>query len=55
LASEFEYFRTEICPGYYADLNLAQKEIDSTNQSLVSAGFLKMMSTTIHTTYVAPG
>ena len=26
--AEFDYLRTEICPGFYSDMNTAQKTID---------------------------
>jgi hypothetical protein len=54
MADEFEYMRTEICPGFYSDLNQAQKEIDENNSLLLSNGFLSKLTTTIHTTYKAP-
>lgn len=53
-AAEFEYLRTEICPGFYADMNTAQKTIDASEQGLVSTGYIQKLSRNVHKTYKTP-
>lgn len=52
---EFDYLRQEICPGFYSDMNIAQKTIDEDEQGIVSTSFIQKLTTTIHKTYKAPG
>jgi hypothetical protein len=38
--AEFDYLRTEICPGFYSDMNNAQKSIDEDNYNIVSVAYI---------------
>lgn len=49
----FEYLRTSVCPGFYQDLNEAQSLIDKSNEYLVSAGFMQLVTDTI-SNYAGP-
>lgn len=53
-ASDFEYMRTDICPGFYQDMNLAMARIDSENEQLVTSSYLYKLSNNVHTTYSVP-
>jgi hypothetical protein len=43
-AESFDWIRTNICPGFYQDLNEAQAQLDVDNENLVSAGFFNKLA-----------
>lgn len=43
-ADDFEWIRTNICPGFYKDLNEGQAKLDVDHENLVSAGFLNKLA-----------
>ena len=43
-AESFEWIRTNICSGFYEDLNVAQAKLDVDHENLVSAGFANKLA-----------